>query len=171
MGILGELQEEMKLLDKAAEHDGYRYSVSGVMTILVCGMPCGLRLIDDIVDWAKAAPTRVFLEAQFGITKNPVPRAVLQHTEVRGRGQVQPGILQVDGDGFWRASHGEDDSHRRENRARNRQADQGRECAAHSDRACVRAEPCDGQRWARDEGRREKRRVALLHLQRGPWPC
>ena len=28
MGILDELQEEMKLLDKAAEHDGYWYSVS-----------------------------------------------------------------------------------------------------------------------------------------------
>ena len=48
MGIFGELQEEMRLLDEAADHDGYWYSVSGVMTILVCGMLCGLRLIDDI---------------------------------------------------------------------------------------------------------------------------
>ena len=55
MGIFGELQEEMRLLDEASDHDGYWYSVSGVMTILVCGMLCGLRLIDDIDDWARAA--------------------------------------------------------------------------------------------------------------------
>jgi len=65
MGILDDLQKEMKLLDKAAEHGGYWYSVSGVMKILVCGMLCGLQLIDDIDDWAKAAPTRAFLQAQF----------------------------------------------------------------------------------------------------------
>ena len=71
MGIFGELQKEMRLLDEAADHDGYWYSVSGVLTILVCGMLCGLRLIDDIDDWAKATPVRAFLLAQFGITRTP----------------------------------------------------------------------------------------------------
>jgi len=68
MGILGELQQKVKLPDKASEHEGYWYSVSGVMTILACGMRCGLRLIDD---WAKTAPTRAFLQARFGITRTP----------------------------------------------------------------------------------------------------
>ena len=71
MGILNALQKEMRLLEAAAAHDGYWYSVSGVLTTLVCGMLCGLRQIDDIHDWAKAAPTRTFFEAQFGITKMP----------------------------------------------------------------------------------------------------
>ena len=34
MGILDDLWEEMRLLDEGAKHDGYWYSVSGVLTIL-----------------------------------------------------------------------------------------------------------------------------------------
>jgi predicted transposase YbfD/YdcC len=33
----------------------------------VCGLLCGLREIGEILDWAKSAPTRKFLEEQFGI--------------------------------------------------------------------------------------------------------
>ena len=71
MGILDGLREEMRLLEEEADHNGYWYSISGVMTILACGMLCGLRLIGDIHDWAKAAPTRALLETQFGITRTP----------------------------------------------------------------------------------------------------
>ena len=38
MGILDGLREEMRLLEEAANHDGYWNSISGVMTILVCGI-------------------------------------------------------------------------------------------------------------------------------------
>ena len=61
----------MRLLEEDASHDGYWYSVSGVLTTLVCGMLCGLRQIDDIHDWAKARPVRAFLQEQFEITKTP----------------------------------------------------------------------------------------------------
>jgi len=71
MGILEELRKEMRLLENEADHDGYWYSVSDVLTILVCGMLCGLRQIDDIHDWAKATPTKAFFEKQFGINKTP----------------------------------------------------------------------------------------------------
>ena len=71
MGILQDLQEEMKELEKDYSHDGYWYSISGVLTILVCGMLCGLRQVDDIHDWAKAGPTKAFLQKQFGISKSP----------------------------------------------------------------------------------------------------
>jgi hypothetical protein len=71
MDILHGLQKEMKLLEEEVGHDGYWYSVSGVLTTLICGMLCGLRQIDDIHDWAKAAPTRDFFQAQFGIAKTP----------------------------------------------------------------------------------------------------
>jgi len=71
MDILHGLQKEMKLLEEEVGHDGYWYSVSGVLTTLICGMLCGLRQIDDIHDWAKAAPIRDFFQAQFGIAKTP----------------------------------------------------------------------------------------------------
>ena len=71
MGIWSELQEEMRLLDDEAEHDGYWHSISGTLTILACGMLCGLRLIGEIADWARAAPPRALPEEQFGITRTP----------------------------------------------------------------------------------------------------
>jgi len=71
MGIWSELREEMRQLEEEAEHDGYWHSVSGTLTILVCGMLCGLRLIGEIADWARAAPPRAFLAQRFGITRAP----------------------------------------------------------------------------------------------------
>ena len=67
MAILEELQKEMMMVEKYADHDGYWYSISGVLITLVCGMLCGLRQIDDIHDWAKSAPARAFFEAQFAL--------------------------------------------------------------------------------------------------------
>jgi len=61
----------MGFLEEGAGHDGYWYRIGDVLTILVCGMLCGLQRIDDIHDWAKAAPPSAFLEAQFGITRTP----------------------------------------------------------------------------------------------------
>jgi predicted transposase YbfD/YdcC len=71
MDILHGLRQEMRLVEEGAAHDGYWYSISDILIVLVCGMLCNLRLIDDIHDWAKAAPVRVFLEEQFKITRTP----------------------------------------------------------------------------------------------------
>ena len=69
MGILKRLQEEMQEMEQISRHEGYWYSVSDVLLLLVCGMLCGLRSVDDIHDWAKSAPSRRFLEKEFGITR------------------------------------------------------------------------------------------------------
>jgi len=69
MGILNELQEEMKAMENESSHAGYWYSIGDTLTILVCGMLCGLQRIDDIHDWAKSKPTKKFLEEQFGIVR------------------------------------------------------------------------------------------------------
>jgi len=71
MGIWGGLQEEMRLLEEDAGHDWYWHSISGTLTILVCGMLCGLRLIGEIADWARAAPPRALIEERFGIARAP----------------------------------------------------------------------------------------------------
>lgn len=69
MGILYDLQQEMKGLENGAAHDGYWYSIGDTLTILVCGLLCGLREIGEILDWAKSAPTQKFLAEQFGIER------------------------------------------------------------------------------------------------------
>ena len=51
MGVFSELQKAMKLVQFQSNHQGHYYSVSNVLAILVCGMLCGLRTIDDIHQW------------------------------------------------------------------------------------------------------------------------
>ncbi len=61
----------MRELEDKAVHNGYWYSISEGLTIMVCGMLCSLQSIDDIHEWAKAAPTQDFFYNQFGIAKIP----------------------------------------------------------------------------------------------------
>ena len=58
MGIFEDLREEIKEIEEEAGHEGYWYSVSDVLIMVVCGMLCGLQRIDDIHDWAKSEPSR-----------------------------------------------------------------------------------------------------------------
>jgi predicted transposase YbfD/YdcC len=69
MGILDELRKEMQEIELESKHEGYWYSISNVLIVLVCGMLCGLQRIDDIHDWAKSSPTRKFLSEQFGMER------------------------------------------------------------------------------------------------------
>jgi hypothetical protein len=69
MRILYELQEEMRGLEEGANHKGYWYKIGETLTIMVCGLLCGLQKMDDIHDWAKSAPTKKFLEEQFEIKR------------------------------------------------------------------------------------------------------
>ena len=71
MRILEELKQELETLESEEIHDGYWYSISDVMLIVVCGMLCGLEKLVDIGTWSKSAPTRKFLENYFGITRTP----------------------------------------------------------------------------------------------------
>jgi predicted transposase YbfD/YdcC len=63
------LQEKMKGLENSEVHDGYWYSISDALLIMICGLLCRQQKIDDIHDWAKSAPTREFLLEQFGIER------------------------------------------------------------------------------------------------------
>jgi predicted transposase YbfD/YdcC len=69
MGILDNLKEMMKEVEKDSAHNGYWYCISDALLILVCGLMCSLKTIDDIHEWSVSAPTRSFLAEQFGIKK------------------------------------------------------------------------------------------------------
>jgi predicted transposase YbfD/YdcC len=69
MGIFEELRKEMQEVEAESNYEGYWYSISDALTILVCGMLCKQQRIDDIHDWAKSAPTRKFLNDQFGMER------------------------------------------------------------------------------------------------------
>jgi len=47
MGILYELQEEMRGLEEGASHNGYWYKIGETLTIMVCGLLCGLQKMDE----------------------------------------------------------------------------------------------------------------------------
>ena len=71
MSILNELQIAMREVEYGSGHQGYWYKMSDVLTMLVCGMLCGLQDIDDIHEWSKSAPAKQFLLEQFRIRKIP----------------------------------------------------------------------------------------------------
>lgn len=71
MEITKALWTAMVELEDKAVHNGYWYSISEVLTIMVCGMLCSLQSIDDIHEWAKAEPTQDFFYNHFGIAKVP----------------------------------------------------------------------------------------------------
>jgi len=69
MGIFDELQKEMEQVDEMSGHNGYWYSVSHALIILVAGTLCGIETIKYIHQWAKSEPTQQFLQEVFGIEK------------------------------------------------------------------------------------------------------
>jgi len=71
MDAITGLQKMMKEAEAGSRHDGYWYSISEALIIMVCGMLCSLQTIDDIHEWAKSAPTQSFLKERFWIEKIP----------------------------------------------------------------------------------------------------
>lgn len=71
MSILSKLSESMQEVGDSAEHTGYYYKVSDVLTIMICGMLCNLQNISDIHEWSQSKPVRQFLLEQFQIRKIP----------------------------------------------------------------------------------------------------
>ena len=69
MGIFEELQNEMRAIEEDSSYDGYWYSISDALLVLVCGLLCGLQRVIDIHDWATSAPTKVFLSKHFGMER------------------------------------------------------------------------------------------------------
>jgi predicted transposase YbfD/YdcC len=71
MDAISGLQKMMKEADDKTKHDGYFYSISETLIIMVCGMLCSLQTIEDIHEWSKATPVQVFLKERFWIEKIP----------------------------------------------------------------------------------------------------
>ena len=69
MGIFKQLENDLQKLEEEAWHDGYWYTVTEALLVLVCGMLCDLTNIDKIHDWAKSEPTRKFLKKEFDMDK------------------------------------------------------------------------------------------------------
>ena len=65
------LREKMTEIKKECERKGYYFKISDALTIMICGMLCGLQNISDIYEWAKSEPTRQFLFDEFKIHKLP----------------------------------------------------------------------------------------------------
>jgi len=65
------LREKMTEVEKECERKGYYFKISDALTIMICGMLCGLQNISDIYEWAKTEPTRQFLFDEFKIHKLP----------------------------------------------------------------------------------------------------
>lgn len=68
---MSELQKAMRETELESSHHGYWYSISDVLTIMVCGMLCSLQTIDDIHEWSQSGPTRAFLKEEFQIERIP----------------------------------------------------------------------------------------------------
>lgn len=71
MDIFTELQSGLLELEKESDYDGYWYRISDILTIMVCGMLCHLQTIDNIHEWANAAPARAFFAQYFQIERMP----------------------------------------------------------------------------------------------------
>ena len=71
MNAISGLQKMMKEAEDKSKHDGYWYSISETLIIMVCGMLCSLQTIDDIHEWSQAAPVQTFLRERFWIEKIP----------------------------------------------------------------------------------------------------
>ena len=67
MGIFEELRQELQGVDDASSHNGYWYSVSDALIMLITGALCGLQKVMDIHEWASSKPARQFLKQQFGM--------------------------------------------------------------------------------------------------------
>ena len=61
----------MEEVDGASGHNGYWFSVCDALTIIVCGMLCGLQTVSDVHEWSKAAPVQKLLSAEFGMERFP----------------------------------------------------------------------------------------------------
>jgi predicted transposase YbfD/YdcC len=71
MEELSELQKCMYEVEEASDFKGYWFRISEVLSIIVCGMLCGLENLSEIYDWATAKPVRAFLTEQISIAEIP----------------------------------------------------------------------------------------------------
>ena len=65
------ITEYFEEVEITKEYDGYYYSVSEAITIVILGSICGLRNISQIHQWSKDERVSEFLKEKFGIERVP----------------------------------------------------------------------------------------------------
>ena len=71
MDQLRELRKCMRDVEEASDFKGYWFRISDILSIIVCGLLCGLENMSEIYDWATAKPVRTFLAEQISIAEIP----------------------------------------------------------------------------------------------------
>jgi len=71
MDQMSELRKCMDEVEEASDFKGYWFRISDVLSIIVCGMLCGLENMSEIYDWAMSKPVRAFLAEQISIAEIP----------------------------------------------------------------------------------------------------
>ena len=71
MNQFNKLQECMREVEDASDFKGYSFRIGDRLSIIVCGMLCGLENVSEIHDLAKAVPTQKFLLEQLRVETVP----------------------------------------------------------------------------------------------------
>lgn len=65
------LQDFFEEVETTTEYNGYYYSISEAISIVVLGSICGLKNVSQIHQWAESDRVREFLKEEFGIKRIP----------------------------------------------------------------------------------------------------
>jgi len=71
MDQMDELRKYMLEVEEESDFEGYWFRISDVLSIIVCGMLCGLENVSEVHEWAQARPVRAFLLERMSIEKVP----------------------------------------------------------------------------------------------------
>ncbi len=66
-----DLEDLLAELSEASSHNGYLYSVKDILTIMICGLLCGLQTVSSIKQWAEVPRNKEFFTETFGIEQTP----------------------------------------------------------------------------------------------------
>ncbi len=69
--MLHELEEVMEEVGAKSSYNGYTYTMSEVLIIMICGLLSGITDINLIHEWSKSANARQLLSKEFHISKIP----------------------------------------------------------------------------------------------------
>ncbi len=69
--MMKKLQVAMIEVAKVSDHRGYFYHVQDVLTVMILGLFCGLKTIEEIYQWSQVPKNLKFFEEEFAVKKLP----------------------------------------------------------------------------------------------------
>lgn len=69
--MINELKKALEEVENFSKHRGYWYRVQDILSIMICGLLCGIQDIESIHEWSKVQRQRDFFKDVFGIEKIP----------------------------------------------------------------------------------------------------